>query len=121
MRGSFSFLMCTLLRSPSILLPSFIDFFYILASYKSKLLLRSSWRSSSIPGGNRGSSPSAMYPARIVATVTKGNRTERHFYALFRVEDDCRAILATVTSEHDVDQTILTLYGILDNGTGGAG
>ena len=72
-----------------------------------------------MPGGNRGSSPSAMYPARcqIVASVTNGNRTERHFYALFGVEDNRWVILETVTSEHYIDQTTLTLYGILDNGT----
>ena len=48
-----------------------------------------------------------MYPAhcQIVATVISGNRTERHFYALFEVEDDCRVILAIVTSEHDAGQT----------------
>jgi hypothetical protein len=58
-----------------------------------------------MPGGNRGSSPSAMYPTcrQIVATVTNGNLTKRHFYALFGVEDDRRVILAIVTSEDEVD------------------
>ena len=50
-------------------------------------------------------------------SVTNEYRTERHFNALFGVEDDRRVILATVTSEHYIDQTALTLYGILDNGT----
>ena len=46
-----------------------------------------------------------------------GKRTERHLYALSAVEDDCRVILGTVTSERGVNKVTLTLYGILDNGT----
>lgn len=88
---------------------------------KSKLLFRSSCRSSRIPGGNRGSFPSAMYPRRckIMAPVTVGKRTERHLHALFGVKDDCWVILGTVTSGHGVDKVTHTLYGILGNGTEG--
>lgn len=72
-----------------------------------------------MPGGNRGSFPSAMYPThrQIVAPLTVGKRTERHLYALPGVEDDRRVILGTVTSELYVDNIALTAYGILDSGT----
>ena len=71
-----------------------------------------------MPGGDRGSSPSAMYPARrqTVAAVTNENRTERHFYTLFGAEDDCWVILAAVTSGHDAGRATLALYVIFDMG-----
>ena len=49
--------------------------------------------------------------------VMGGKRTERHFYALFWVEDDRRVILENVTNEHGNDGATPTLYGIWDNGT----
>ena len=73
-----------------------------------------------MPGGNRGSSPSAIYPThcKIPSPDTGEKRTERHLYTFLWVEDDRRVILGTVTGEHGVDRGTLTLYGISDNGTG---
>ena len=53
--------------------------------------------------------------------INNRNRTERHFHALFGVENDRRVILGIVTgAEHGLGRVILTLYGILCNGTGRA-
>ena len=72
-----------------------------------------------MPGGNRGLSPSAMYPSGFQTSVPGEDRirTEWHLYTLFWVEYDRRVILEAVTSEHGDDGFTLTLYGISDNGT----
>ena len=49
------------------------------------------------------------------------NLTERHFHTLLGVEEDRRIILVAIRSQRDGDGVILTLYGILYNGTEGDG
>ena len=65
-----------------------------------------------------------MYPARCQGCRGAGadqNLTERHFHTLLGVKDDRRIILVTIRSQRDGDGVILTLYGILYNGTEGDG
>lgn len=46
-----------------------------------------------------------------MAPIIVGERTERHLYTLFRVEDDRRVILGTIMNEHDVDKVTLPYTG----------